>query len=55
MSYAGFTLERRGSTWIARRRTREAIYQLAPARSRREIEAAIDRYLAGLTWQELVG
>ncbi|WP_437489401.1 hypothetical protein WME75_10630 [Sorangium sp. So ce1014] len=54
MSYAGFTLERRGSTWIARRKTRTAIFQLAPARSRREIEAAIDRHNARLTWEEFV-
>ena len=54
MSYAGFEIERRGCVWIARRRTQAAIYQLSPARSRMEIEAAIDKYNASLTWEELV-
>ncbi|WP_437767156.1 hypothetical protein WMF27_20650 [Sorangium sp. So ce281] len=54
MSYAGFEIARiRETLWISRRRTRTAIHQLAPARSRREIEAAIDRFNARLTAEEL--
>jgi hypothetical protein len=40
--------------WIARRRTRTEIYQLAPARSLHEIQAKIDEYNAHLSWEELI-
>lgn len=52
-TYGGFTIERRGSGWSAIRRTRLGIYQLRPRRSIVEIKAAIDEYLAAMTWEEL--
>lgn len=54
MSYAGFSIEHRGVYWIARRRTKEGIYQLAPKKSLREIRASIDAHNAQLTWEELI-
>lgn len=43
-TYLSFAIEHRGSSYVARRRTKEAIYQLSPAKTLAEIKRKIDLY-----------